>query len=1098
MLDPIVSLRRIVTLEPDETVRLDLVIGVANDRAGALELAEKYRQQRLADRLIELAWTQSQVSLRHLDCTEADAQAFGRLASALVQANPARRAGSGVLQANHRGQSGLWSYGISGDFPIVLIRITDADRLSLVHRAVQAHAYWRMKGLRVDLVILNEDSSIYRQSLHEQIVGFISAGPEMAMLEKPGGIFVRRLEQLPQEDRTLFQAVARVVLSDDLGTFFEQVQTRVPSDPLPPWLAPSRGLTAEPTAPLPPRELLFFNGLGGFTPDGREYLITLPPDAAATPPPPPASARFSAFSAWIPLRREGAPFDLRDPLRPDANTPAPWTNVIANPSFGTLVTESGGSYTWLENSHEFRLTPWNNDPVTDPSGEAIYLRDDDTGDVWSPTPQPARSRSPYVIRHGFGYTVFELSHRGIVTELCICVAPDAPVKLSSLTLRNTSGRPRRLSVTGYWEWVLGETRGATSLHVQTRLDPTTGALLATNPYNSDFTGCIAFADLDGDRVSCTGDRREFLGRNGTLALPAALKRVRLSGRTGAGLDPCGALQVGVKLRSGEERRITLRLGAGRSLAEVQALIQRFRHPQAHRTTLEAVQAQWRRRLEAVTFQTPDASLNVLANGWLLYQTMSARLWGRTGFYQSGGAFGFRDQLQDALALVHTAPELLREHLLRVAARQFTEGDVQHWWHPPTGRGVRTHISDDYLWLPYAVCRYLRCTQDRAILEESAPFLQSRQVQQEEEVLYDLPHSADQPGTLYDHCVRAVERGLRFGTHGLPLMGGGDWNDGLNQVGARGQGESVWLGLFLLAVLTEFGEVAAQRHDAAFAARCASAADALRENLERHAWDGAWYLRAWFDDGTPLGSHQSQECQIDSLPQSWAVLARLGNPERARRALDSVLQRLVREDGRLIQLFDPPFDHSALMPGYIKGYVPGVRENGGQYTHAAIWVVMAFAELGDHERAWKLLRLINPVLHGSTPAEIATYKVEPYVMPADVYTNGPHLGRGGWTWYTGSASWMYRLIVESLLGIHREGPRLRLAPRLPDDWPGFRMHYRYHSALYLLTFQRSTSAAARQEISIVADGDPLAGPWLPLVDDHREHHVTITLPPSVSA
>ncbi len=1087
VLDPIVSLRRTVTIGPDESVRLEQITGVAADRAGALGLAVKYNQPRLADRLFDLAWTGSQVTLRQLDCTEAEAQEFGRLAGALVQADPARRAAASLLLANRRGQHGLWSYGISGDHPIVLLRIADPGRMDLVRRVVRAHSYWRIKGLTVDLVILNEDSSVYRQTLHEQIVGMISVGLEMAMLDKPGGIFVRRSEQIPLEDRTLFQAVARVVLSDENGSFSDQVQApAIPEPPVAP-LQPRRLPDPEPPAPLPKRNLTLYNGIGGFTPDGREYVITLPGIPRAREPLRPA--RFGNLNPWWSGRREPTPAEPGPGATVAAMTPAPWVNVLANPYFGTVISESGSAYSWLENCHEFRLTPWHNDPVSDPPGEAFYVRDEETGVYWSPTPLPARGTTPYVVRHGFGQTVFEHKEQGLQTELTVCVAPDAPVKINLLRVRNVSGRTRRLTLTGYWEWVLGESRTRTALHVQTWLDPKSGALLVRNPFHPEFADRVAFVDTDHPDRSLTGDRREFIGRNRTLANPAALRRVRLSGRTGPRHDPCGALQVALELGPGEEREVTFRIGAGRTLAEVQYLVQRFRRPHSGRSILEAVGTSWNRILGAVQWETPDPALNVLVNGWLLYQALSARLWGRTGFYQSGGAFGFRDQLQDAMAFVHADPGILREQLLRAASRQFTEGDVQHWWHPPGGRGVRTRISDDYLWLPYAVARHLRTGGDAAVLDEPVPYLQGRALRSDEESYYDLPHRAEQAGTLYEHCTRAIEHGLRLGEHGLPLIGTGDWNDGFNRVGAQGRGESVWLGFFLHAVLKDFAEVARRHGDDAFAERCLREAAELRKNLGRHAWDGQWYLRAWFDDGTPLGSKVNPECRIDSLPQSWAVLSGAGDPDRSRLAMDSVLGQLVRWDPGLVQLFDPPFDQTGTDPGYVRGYVPGVRENGGQYTHAAVWAVMALAELGDSERAWDLLNLINPVRHGATPEGIATYKVEPYVMAADVYAVDPHLGRGGWTWYTGAAGWMYRLITESLLGLHREGDWLRLEPHLPAAWPGCRLQYRHRETLYRLTVDRGHDGSG-PDVSVVVDGESQPDGRFQLVDDQQEHQVTV--------
>ncbi len=1048
VLDPIIALRRTVTLAPREVAVVDLIIGVSENREGALTLMDKYQSPRMADRAFDMAWTHSQVTLHHLNATEAEAQLYGSLASALIYADSARRASPGLLLSNRRGQNSLWSHGISGDAPLVLVRISNTDHIELVRQMIQAHSYWRMKGLTVDLVILQENASVYRDSLQSQITGLISSGIEAQLLDRPGGIFVRRLEQMSSEDRILLQATARIVLDDDQGTLAEQLEHRRVLDPVLPALAVTRAAAPHETAPLPPRELIFPNGLGGFTRDGHEYVITL--------------ARHQV-------------------------TPAPWVNVLANPTFGTLVSERGASYTWSENAHEFRLTPWSNDPVQDTTGEALYIRDEQTGQTWSPTPGPARGATPYVIRHGFGYTVFEHTENGIASELWVYVAMDAPVKFSVLKLRNVSGRPRRLSAAGYWEWVLGDARHNSLLHVQTEVDLKTGALLARNFYNTEFPDRIVFVDVNDATRTVTGDRKEFIGRNGNLAQPAALKRSRLSGRVGAGLDPCGAVHVVFSLAEGQERELSFRLGVGRDAADVQNLIRRFRQTDASRQALEGVWDYWNRTLGVINVDTPDPSVNVMANGWLLYQTLSCRLWGRTGFYQSGGAYGFRDQLQDVMALVHAEPALAREHLLRAASRQFREGDVQHWWHPPAGRGVRTHFSDDFLWLPYVTCRYVACVADTGVLDETVPFLEARAVKPEMEAFYDLPHRSDESATLYQHCVRAIEHGLAFGAHGLPLMGCGDWNDGMNRVGHEGRGESVWLAFFLYDVLTRFAELARAHQDLPFAERCLTQARQLQANIEQHGWDGQWYRRAYFDSGEPLGSWTNVECQIDAIPQSWSVLSGAGDPARARQAMDAVEQRLIRRPAKLIQLFDPPFDKTPLNPGYIKGYIPGVRENGGQYTHAAIWTAMAFAAMGDHEKAWELFALLNPIHHGGTPEQIATYKVEPYVVAADIYAMAPHVGRGGWTWYTGSAGWMYRLLVESLLGVHLEGDQLRLLPRLPKNWTTYKIHYRYRMTTYHITIARRDATADGTK-PILLDGNALESETIPLVDDRRDHTV----------
>jgi cyclic beta-1,2-glucan synthetase len=1049
VLDPIVAIRCRVTLEPDETTTIDMVSGVGDSRDVALSLVEKYQDQRLADRVFDLAWTHSQVVLRQLNASEADAQLYAHLAGSVIYANASLRADAAVLIKNRRGQSGLWGYAISGDLPIVLLQIGDAANIELVRQLVQAHAYWRLKGLAVDLVIWNEEHAGYRQRLQDEMMGLIASGTEASVIDRPGGIFVRPAEQISNEDRVLFQSVARAVITDGRGTLAEQLSRRGPVEARTPRLRPSRARRAEAAPAAPRRDLILFNGLGGFTRDGREYVVTIAPDQV---------------------------------------TPAPWVNVLANPYFGTIVSESGAAYTWSENAHEFRLTPWHNDPVSDPGGEALYLRDEETGHVWSPTASPVPAAAPCVVRHGFGYSVFEHSAGGIRSELWIYVAIDAAVKFSVLKLRNESGRARKLSATGYVEWVLGDLRAKSAMHVSTEIDPRSGALYARNPYNAEFGDRVAFFDVDDAARSVSGNRAEFIGRNGTVSDPAAMGRSRLSGKTGAGLDPCAALQVGFELGDGEAREIVFVLGAGRDADDAGKLVQRFRGSLAARGALEAVWQHWNHTLGAVQVETPDPSINVLTNGWLVYQTLACRVWARSGYYQSGGAFGFRDQLQDAMALIHAEPARLRAHLLLCASRQFQEGDVQHWWHPPSGRGVRTHCSDDYLWLPLAVCRYVASSGDTGVLDEPVHFLEGRPVNPEDDSYYDLPGRSAEAGSLYEHCVRAVAHGLRFGEHGLPLIGSGDWNDGMNLVGMGGKGESVWLGFFLCEVLRQFTGLARARGDAAFAARCEEEGNRLRRSIEQHGWDGAWYRRAYFDDGTPLGSASSAECRIDSISQSWAVLSGAGDAQRARTAMQAVDERLVRREDALVQLLDPPFDKSDLDPGYIRGYVPGVRENGGQYTHGAIWAAMAFAALGDARRAWELTAMINPVNHAASAAAIATYKVEPYVMAADVYALAPHTGRGGWSWYTGSAGWMYRLIVESLLGLRLEGDKLRLAPCLTADWQTFRIHYRYRETVYHIAVSQT-----RAGMRMTVDGVERPDGAIPLVDDRRDHFVEVSVP-----
>jgi len=1052
VLDPIVAIRHRLVLLPEDTVAIDLVTGIAASRDAACTLVERYHDHHIASRVFNLAWTHGQIVLRNLNASEDDAQVYGALARAIIYPHASRRANPDIVVRNRRSQTALWPYGISGDLPIALLRVGDQGCLGLVREMAQAHAYWREKGIAVDLIIINEERAGYRHLLHDGIMGVIAAGTEAHLLDQKGGVFVRREEQFSEEDRVLLQSIARLVVADAAGSLREQLDRQARPEPLLPLLIPTEE-PPSPRTPSPPpaRSLVFFNGQGGFTPDGREYVVT---------------------------------------IAPGQSTPAPWVNVLANPLFGSVVSECGSAYTWRDNAHEYRLTPWHNDPVTDIGGEAFYIRDDTTGAFWSPTPLPARGSGYYVTRHGLGYSVFEHAEDGIDTELWMYVAVDLPVKFCVLKLRNRSGRLRRLSVYGCVEWVLGEQRAASAMHVVTVPDTKSGAVLARNVYRQEFMDYVAFFNVNDPERMATGDRTEFIGRNRSLASPAALERDGLSGRIGATLDPCAALQTRFVLEDRQTREMVFVLGAGRTEAEARSLVlQSCSTDQAH-AALNDVWEYWKRTLGAVNVHTPDQSVNVLANGWLLYQTIACRIMARSGYYQSGGAFGFRDQLQDVMAVVHADPGIARAHILECAGRQFFQGDVQHWWHPPSGRGVRSHCSDDYLWLPLATCRYVACTGDTGILDEHAGFLDGRPVNADEEGYYDLPILSNTHASLYDHCAKAIAHALTFGRHGLPRIGSGDWNDGMNRVGTAGEGESVWLAFFLHHVLVEFARIANMRGDQQFAAQCTAHAAALRVSIEQHAWDGHWYRRAYCDNGDPLGSSENAECTIDSLAQSWAVLSGATDPGRARSALDEAYARLVRHDAALVQLLDPPFDHGPQNPGYIKAYPPGVRENGGQYTHATVWLIMAFAAIGDDKRAWELFHLVNPIHHATTLGRMATYRVEPYVVASDVYARPPLTGRGGWTWYTGAAGWMYRLIIESLLGIHRENDILRFAPCVPRDWQGYTIHYRYHGTVYHIEVKREGEENTIRRIAV--DGTIQEDKAVHLVNDGREHTVEIAM------
>jgi cyclic beta-1,2-glucan synthetase len=1059
VLDPIFALRRRVRLEPGATARIDFWTMAAATRAETLGLIDKHHDAGAFERAAALAWTQIQVQLHHLGISRSQAGQYQRLGGHLIYAAPTLRPASEIILAGRGGQPLLWSLGVSGDLPIMLVRISDVHEIGLVREALLAVEYLRMRRLAVDLVILNERATSYVQDLQASLETLARANqsrPQIGEDRGPGHVFLLRADLVPEEVRAMLASVARVVLVAERGRLEDQI-ANAPEAPThaPRPLRRTAGSSELQIARVAP-DLEYFNGLGGFAEGGKEYVTI---------------------------------------VGPGQSTPAPWVNVIANPDFGFQVSAEGGGYSWSISSREHQLTAWSNDPVTDQPSQVIYVRDEETGELWTPTAEPLRDEAAtYVCRHGFGYSRFEHRAAGLTLDLVEQVAPDDPVRISRLTLRNTSSRRRRISVTAYVEWCLGASRQASAPFITTSLDQATRAILATNRWNPVFTERVAFADLGGSQRTWTGDRREFLGRNGSLDAPLALVEMgrSLSGRLGAGLDPCAALQAVIVLAPGQSVEVPLFVGDAASEEEARALVLKHRA-----ADLDALLAETRRRwdqmLGAVHVATPDRSMDLMLNGWLLYQTVTSRLWGRAGFYQASGAYGFRDQLQDVMALANAAPDLMRAHLLRAAARQFPEGDVQHWWLPNTGQGVRTRFADDRVWLALAVAHYVDVTGDAGVLDEMVPFIEGEPLRPEEAESFGQPVVSSESATLFEHAARGLDASLAVGVHGLPLFGSGDWNDGMNRVGAQGRGESVWLGWFLIANLTRFAAFAEARGEAARAATWRRRAGALRTAMEANAWDGDWYKRGWFDDGAPLGSAASEECRIDSIAQSWAVLSGAAPRERTERAMAAVDRELILPQESLALLFSPPFDHTTHDPGYIKGYPPGIRENGGQYTHAALWSVMAFAALGQGDKASALFWILNPVNHTRTRGDTHRYRVEPYVVAADIYAAPGRVGRGGWTWYTGSAGWMQRAGVESILGLRVRGRELEVDPCIPAAWPGFAATLRCGSASYEIAVA-NPHGVCRGVIAVELDGAMLLGrpARIPFTDDGGRHQVLVTL------
>jgi cyclic beta-1,2-glucan synthetase len=1060
VLDPVFALRRCVRVAPGATVQIAFWTMVASSREALLDLVDKHRDTTAFERASTRAWTQAQVQLRHIGINPGEASLFQRLAGHLLYAAPTLRPSSETILRGTGPQSRLWPLAISGDLPILLLRISDSENLDLAHQLLQAHEYWRMKQLAIDLVILNERASSYVQDLQiaiETLVRTSQSRPTPGIEGAAGRVYMLRADLISSEARAHLLSISRAVLVGQRGALADQLDRvpdiRVATAPVSKPVAAASG--SSPGAVPASKDLEFFNGLGGFSDHGREYVTI---------------------------------------LGPGQSTPAPWINVVANPGFGFQVGTEGGGSTWSVNSRENQLTPWSNDPVTDRPGEALYLRDNDSGDLWSATALPIRDEGvTYVARHGRGYSRFTHSARDIDVDLLQFVPPDDPIKISRLKLHNRSNRTRNLTIATYAEWVLAPSRQASAAYITTTIDAATGAIFAQNPWSAAFGSRIAFADMGGRQNGWSCDRREFIGRNGTLASPEALRgSITLSKLSGAGLDPCSAMTTTIKIAPGENAEIVVLLGQAASAEDARTLITRYRSADLDAVELEIAKT-WDDILGAVQVTTPDRSMDIMLNGWLLYQTLACRVWARSAFYQASGAYGFRDQLQDGTALVASRPDMTRAHLLRAAGRQFVEGDVQHWWLPHSGQGVRTRISDDKAWLAYTTAHYIEGSGDLAVLDETIPFLEGPKLAAGEHDSFYQPTISDEVATLFEHCARALDQSLATGGHGLPLMGTGDWNDGMNRVGEGGTGESVWLGWLLYATLKAFAPLAEARGETGRAAVWQAHAAQLQASLESEAWDGDWYRRGWFDDGTALGSSASDECRIDSIAQSWAVISGAAAPARAARAMAAAERELVRPQDGVALLFRPPFDKTPLDPGYIKGYPPGIRENGGQYTHAALWSVMALAKLGEGDRAAGLFALLNPINHARTRADVHRYKTEPYVVAADIYAVAPHIGRGGWTWYTGSAGWMQRAGIESILGLRILGPSLQLTPCIPKTWPGLSLVFRYRSARYDVRVE-NPKGVSRGVALAELDGKALTGDQtlFPLTDDGAIHRIRIVL------
>jgi cyclic beta-1,2-glucan synthetase len=1032
VLDPIISIRRRLKLKPGETVKIAYTTAIADTREEAIDIGRKYSEMHNVDRVFELAWTQTQVEMKYLGIKSTQANLYQYIASKILFINPNLRAREQLIKNINKSQSSLWPYGISGDLPILLIIIRNEKDLDLVRQTLQAHEYLSIKGLKVDLVVMNLQNTLYVQPLQDTVRDLISSSHARDKQNKPGGVFLHSKGTMAVEDVDFIISIARLVIDSEKGSLQQQLNGSEAEEQKIKLLETKElGYDIVPHS-FPHPELEYFNGIGGFDTENDQYTII---------------------------------------LKENKNTPAPWINVISNGEFGFHVSESGSSYSWYKNSRENKITPWSNDPVTDPPTEALYLRDEVTGKLWSITPKPLRDEGEYIIEHGYGYSNFKHQAQGIIGEMTTFAPMDESVKLCLVKLKNSSEQERKLSLTYYAQLVLGVVPQNTAQYISTYLDKEKNFIYAQNPYSEHFGRAYGYLGIaGGTEVSYTGNRTEFLGRSGDVNTPEALRYKEFSNKVGSGYDPCMACNTKITLVPKEEVHLVVMLGQKVELEQIKKITEEFSNIEKVEEKLVEVKNFWKDLLHRIQVKTPDKTMDIMLNGWLMYQTLSCRYWSRTAFYQSGGAIGFRDQLQDVMSIGYLDSKYTKEQILHSASRQFVEGDVQHWWHPVVNSGIRTRFSDDLLWLPYVTIDYIKTTGDYSILDEVVGYLEDEPLREGEDERYKISPASEKSGTIYEHCIKTIEISLKFGSHNIPLMGSGDWNDGMSTVGNEGKGESVWLGWFLYSILDNFKEICTYKKDDEKATKYEEMKNFIGENLEKNAWDGGWYRRAYFDDGTPLGSMENDECQIDSLSQSWAVISGAGRRSRVEEAMEALERHLVREDKGIVLLLTPAFNNSKLEPGYIKGYVPGVRENGGQYTHAATWVVLAMAKLGYGHKAWKTYHMINPINHAKSHLEYERYKVEPYVMTADVYLTEGHEGRGGWSWYTGASGWMYRVGIEGILGLKMRGSKgFSVEPAIPDEWKGFQIYYRKADCKYNIEIKRGERKETYIDGKLLEDG-----------------------------
>ena len=1060
-LDPVMALRAHVSLAPRSRAKLSFVTVAADTVEQALEIAGRFAAAPALDWALEDSRRSAAIEARDIGLDSrglADAQA--QCGDLVFLRRPAQMMASSSNEAlpSH---PDLWSVGLSGDLPIILIRIVDASRAALFPAAIRAHQWWRRRGIRTDLVILREGASGYQEPIRDLLFTALGDAGVTEDLGGPGGVHFLAADRIGVSERRTLEAAARLTLDGAAETLGEGVMeprsVRVGSPQFMPMGTPVSGMRPQ-IAVARSQDCTFDNSYGGFAAGTGDYAIKL----------------------------EGG-----------RKTPAPWCNVLANETFGSIVSEAGLGFSWGLNAGEHRLTPWSNDPLLDPQGEALYLRDEESAEIWTPTPLPAGGDVTCQIQHRPGATTWHRNAENLEQSLTVFVPSHAPVKLALLKLTNTTALGRRFTATYYAEWVLGALASVARDHVVCGYDAKSSSLIARNGWNPEFGARTAFLAASRPPHCMTCDRAAFFGPQGNAALPAGLTEWSLDGALDGVADPCAAFQIHIDIAPGATEEVVFVLGEGAEGAEATHLALHWADVHRARLALDENDAAWKRRLSTVTVDTPDPAFDLMVNRWLINQILSSRVLARAGFQQAGGAFGFRDQLQDMMALLFAEPQRVRAHILECASRQFEEGDVLHWWHPPTGRGVRTRCSDDLLWLVYATGRYVSATDDVSILAEEVHFLSAAVLADNEEDRYALFEPGSDRGTLFEHCRRAVERGVTSGAHGLPLIGTGDWNDGMDRVGSEGRGESVWLAWFAAVCADAFAGLAAEVGREDLGSLWKARGDRLRKAANTEGWDGKWYVRAFADDGLPWGSKDCDECQIDSISQSWSVLAGGAPRERALSAVAAATERLVDPRSRLVRLLTPAFERTPRDPGYIRAYPPGVRENGGQYTHAAAWLGLAHARLGNGDLAYEIFDLINPIRRSDTAKSAELYRGEPYVLPADVRGADPGCGEAGWTWYTGAASWTWQLAVEGILGVSQHRGGVKISPCLPKHWGEACVRIDRGGGMLVITIEDPDRLGAGR-VELKVNEVPTDGDWVALPAHGAECRVTARLRPKESA